>query len=216
MEKLKIEEKQPLTISYEKMKKIANKIIDRQIDWEYSTSDEYWMITITPSGKIILPTKDTSGHPSMAEKIIYPNDKFLDLLYNYMMDDKNRSNLLMSYFMIQYGYINIDGFSREPRIISCRYNPLALTVHTRALPDSMQKYCEMQSTINEEYSDSETIELSKKVPFFKKKILELLEKNQFSEKEVEKLIEKRGQTTKDFLDDISKTYKLYREEQMEK
>ena len=221
MEDLKINEQAPLTISCEEMKTIAKKIVDMKLDWFYESGDDYWLITISPSGKIILPNNETAGHPQMAKKLIYPNDKILQLLYKYFENEElnmktTDNDIKMAYFMIMYGYFNIDGYMEYEKSTQCMYNPLALTAHTRALPNSLLNYCKIITTIDQNYAGLTEMELSKKIPFFRKRILKLLEVNKLNENEVEQLMAKRSQTEKQFLDEINTEYENYRKEHLEK
>lgn len=209
MEIKKIPKIKSLTISKEQMRQIAQRIIKKEIPWKYEEGyKDYWLIIITPDGNILEPNKDITGHPEMARKVIYPNDKILSMLHRYLFE-KNNMNLdndvLKVYFMTFYGYIPIDGYLEED-IVRCEYNPSALTLHTNHLPESLKGYCDMQSTKNENNSGNFEMELSEEVPFFKRKIFDLLERYELRENEIDILLKKIGKTENEFLDGINDEY----------
>ena len=90
---------------------------------------------------------------------------------------------------------------------------LALTAHARALPDSIHGYCDMHSTIDPEEADDKAMELSRKVPFFKRKILDLLENNRLRKDQIDILLTKRGQNRNEFLAEIEQEYEKEKEQE---
>ena len=205
MEIQKVELSKSLTLSEKKINEIAKRIIKRKINWIYVYDKNFWLITISPDGKIIEPDRATGGHPELADAIIYPNDELLQLLYDYFYPKDPYNEVEKSAFMIFYGYINIDGYI-DTREVTCKYNLKALTNKTRELPNSMSHYSEMADTSSADYSDEYQIELSDKVPFFKRKITAKI-KEKYPDADINKEIKRMSKKAKrQLLNDIEDMY----------
>lgn len=211
MEIQKIKDLKPLTISKEEMDALAEEIVKKGLGYvKSSDKGNYWLITISPKGEIIKPKEDTIGHPDMASRIIYPEDKILDMVYMwYMGNGLGDSDQDRAWFMIVYGYLSIDGFINKNSVI-CKYNPAGLTLYTRALPDSLKSYSKMYSFKDENEADRQSMELADRIPYIRNKIYELLENYGLDENQIEKLLEIRNQTERELLDEIYQEYKKER------
>lgn len=204
----KIKVKNPITLSKYDIQIIISDIQSKQINWTYRSEKydkDYWSITISPNGTIIFPEEDIAGHPDFAEQIIYPNDKLLSMLFNFFRPKDSDNAILMSQFMIFYGYINIDGHT-DMSEVKCQYNSQALTVQTRALPDSMKEYSELIDSSSPDISTNQEIADSRMVPFFKRKIIESLMQGDKPIDINKKISEMSNRRKEQLLKDIKKDY----------
>lgn len=214
MEIEKIGVPKSLTFSKSEIDKIALEIQALKFQWEYTPlriDNDYWLITVSPNGEIILPDSETVGHPKLATLKIYPINRVLGLLYDYFCPKDSDNELLMSTFMIYYGYINIDGYINKNEI-KCIYNPEALTLKTIALPNSMRAYSEMADITSIEYNDVKGIKLARKVPFFRNEILKLTKGNTSIEC-INDIIGRSKKAKKKALDEINERYNTMKQAQ---
>lgn len=204
-------EEKPLIINKEFIKPIAKKIVEMGIDFGAPYGPNFWIFTISPNGRIILPTKKTKGHPQMADKLIYPKDPILTMMaeHYYGKDVKDIHSLGKSYFMIFYGYINLDGkyFSDDYLHSTLFYSSLAIDPSKVYINECDSKVSEIIDTNNPHHCEHKQIELSKYVVFMKKRIFSLLEKYNLNENQIEELLQKLGKTKTEFLDEIEEQYK---------
>lgn len=198
----------PLTISKLDLEEIIKKVKKIKVNWKYTNKKEdkdYWAITVSPDGEIIYPNEKTPGHPAMAEYLIYPYDELLKLLFNYFYPKKSDNNLAMSYFMILYGYISIDGFT-DTNTVNCKYNSNALTYQTRALPDSMKLYAKMEDFDSIDSNDTRGIAFARKVPWFKDELIKALKQKNPKANINEAICAMTKKELKKLLDEINNRY----------
>lgn len=206
MEIQKVEIPKLLTLSKSEMKEIALEIIQQNIRWQYNENPDdkyYWLIVVAPDGEIYKPTKEAAGHPALATLKIYPNNMVLRVLYNYFYPENPDDELLMSVFMTHYGYFNISG-NMATGETKCLYNPEKTTPQMEALINSIKEYAKMIKSSSPSISGIDGILLSKKVPYFREKILDLTQGN--SNTDIEEILKKRNTTLKEFLAKINDEY----------
>ena len=207
----KITIRHPQKIGKADIKKIAKEIREKKINWTWEESENFWLITIAPNGKIILPTKETPGHPEMATQLIYPNDPLLQYLFEYFSEEKNNGQKKSS-FMIEYGYINIDGYGNGETIEKIFYNPLTFTVYTETIINSLKReYGDINFYSNidiEKSADVEYLRYVLKVSYVKKQIIDILKKyNIGNDENLEANLEKiTKKSKKDFIIELEKEY----------
>ena len=211
----------PRIISRDRIEEIAMELLPEVP--ENNNGIKNWIFTVTPDGEIIKPENMDYGHPAMAEYQIYPNNATLKMLADYFFKKKNpkESTELMpsvykSYFMIFYGYINIDGsfINNEFQDIIVRYNSQTTNncfISNNNISKNLEKEgVEINDTNSEEHSGKEQLELSEKVPFFRKKILDLLEKYNLNENQIDELLGRLGKDEKQFLDELEEQFEKER------
>ena len=149
--------------------------------------------------------KIVNGHPDFAEKLVYPKDKVLAMLYDYFYPKDSDNNIIMSMFMILYGYLNIHGHT-ETEEVTCQFSSEALTIQTRSLPESMKEYSRLIDSSSSENSSNEILALSKMVPFFRDRVIEIL-KQENPDEDINQVVMKMSSRRKqNFLKAISTEY----------
>ena len=211
----------PNIISRDKIEEIATELLPEVPEIHAGIKD--WVYTYSPDGEIIKPESMDYGHPDMAEYQIYPNNATLKMLADYFFKKNNPkgskeliSPLYKSYFMIFYGYINIDGsfINDEFQDIIVRYN--SQTTNNCFISNNIiSKDLENEgvtlydSSLNV-ISESEQLELSVKVPFFRKRILDLLNTYSLNENQIDELLRRLGKTKEIFLAELDEEYEKER------
>lgn len=204
--KIKIPHSKQLTLSKKKITRLANKIITERYKKGYKEIDEdYWCITVSPTGEIFLQEPEYRGHPDMAQKTIFPRDEALKVLYEYFFPDELDNDVKMSYFMVLYGYINLDGYFYVDKV-TCRYNSKAITYKTRPIIDNMKEYAGMEDWASEELCTEEDTECAKKVAFFGNELKRIL-RSKYPDIDINILLKKmKKEKIKEILCGIEKEY----------
>lgn len=174
---------------WEKIEKNHARIVEPKYRWE--NKKKYWISVVKPNGYMIIPSKDENeikGHPDLAEKIIYPEDNILALLFDFFIEEK--TSIQKAIFMIYYGDSSINeevDFENEfgnPKIF---YNPFAIK---QSILLKLFELGETSSSVCPNSATEENITFSLKIPFFTRKITRKLQDNNIES--LEGLLNKLG------------------------
>ncbi len=188
------------------LNQIKEKIKNEGIYKDGATS---WYAVISPDGKIILPTEDAPEHLEMAEKLIYPNDMVLRMLFEYFCPDSQEdiSNIDKEIFMTLGGYIELKGTNLQgTEKPQCTYNPAALDDYRVIIARNLNDFCEVVNFLDEEHTSKTLMERAKKVAFFRKKIVDKLIARRLGINQIDELLEEIKQSESALLSDIEKEY----------
>lgn len=182
------------------------RIVEPKYRWE--NKKKYWISVVKPNGYMILPSKDEheiKGHPDLAEKIIYPEDDILELLFDFFIEEK--TSIKKAIFMIYYGYSSINeevDFEDEFGKPIIFYNPFAIK---QSILLKLFELGEISSSVSLDSATEENIAFSMKIPFFTRKVTRKLQDNNIES--LEDLLNKLGLSIDVFFMIINGEYKNF-------
>lgn len=145
-----VEVLQPLTLSKDDIEAIISRIQSNRILDENRDKDIFFVIAVSPNGDIIYPTEKSANIPYELAEGIYKNDKIFAMILDMYCVNTDCNG--KDEFMIPYGYIEISGYTDKSGKfddVYCKYNSQALTLTTRALPNSMIGYAKLIDKAND-------------------------------------------------------------------
>ena len=189
IEKVKIQH--PMTMDIEEIKSLAQKIRSKNIPFD-ELEDEfpnYWLVTVSPYGKIIEPTEEDIGHPQLVQSKIYKKDKFFDFIEKNFYPCGGSIHRLRI-LSVNSGYLDLDGFNSPEdgkEQYQLKLNPFALTIQTERIYKDMKEYATIYSMADGNECGDENMIDALYIGFIKQKLLKSLDEKGLRPNEIDKL-----------------------------